>query len=131
MRDIRNEFVTYELALRMKVIGFDNFPCLAIYYNVPVMDDYEYFDFTNHFSYTHYETQYYANKGFKDAVLAPTWQSAFAWFRGKYNIHIRIEKYDETKWWANWGSWTSEVYGSYEEAELACLEKLCEIVENK
>jgi hypothetical protein len=62
---------------------------------------------------------------------APTFSQVFRWFREKYNIHIRIEKYDETKWWANWGSWTSEVYDSYEEAELACLEKLIEIVEQK
>jgi hypothetical protein len=36
------------------------------------------------------------------------------------------------KWWATFGSWTSEVYDSYEEAELTCLKKLIEIVkENK
>ena len=64
-------------------------------------------------------------------IAAPTFSQAFRWFREKYNIHIRIEKYDETKWWANWGSWTSEVYDSYEEAELACLKKLIEIVEQK
>jgi hypothetical protein len=39
-------------------------------------------------------------------------------------------KYDETQWWVNWGSWTSKVYDSYEEAQKSCLEKLCEIVEN-
>jgi hypothetical protein len=40
-------------------------------------------------------------------------------------------KYDETKWWVNWATWTSKVFDTYEEAELECLKKLIEIVKNK
>jgi hypothetical protein len=110
---MKKEFVPYELASKMKQLGFDE-PCLASYYHAGRRLDI--CEYINHGEYT---------------VLAPTYSQAFRWFREKYNVHIRIEKYDETKWWANWGSWTSEVYDSYEEAELACLEKLIEIVENK
>ena len=59
------------------------------------------------------------------------WQSAFRWFREKYGVHIVPSKYDENKWWVNWGSWTSRVYDNYEEAQKSCLEKLIEIVEHK
>jgi hypothetical protein len=150
---MEKEFVPYELALRMNQIGFDNVPCLAIWYNVPELDDYEFFDFSNHFSYQHYETQYYANKGFKDAVLAPTCSQAFRWFREKYNIFPEILTdcttepkfcYTYTRFFGNqndlssegWG-WENNIgqysllYRTYEEAELDCLEKLIEIVEQK
>jgi hypothetical protein len=97
----------------MKQLGFDE-PCFGHYSNGELV----YSSHTN-------------NNMQRFRYAAPLYQQAFRWFREKYNIHIRIEKYDETKWWANWGSWTSEVYDSYEEAELACLEKLIEIVEQK
>ena len=108
---MEKEFVNYELALRMKQLGFDE-RCIMHWWKGKL----SYYQMGD-FSPTH--------------TSAPTFSQVFRWFREKYNIHIRIEKYDETKWWANWGSWTSEVYDSYEEAELACLEKLIEIVEQK
>jgi hypothetical protein len=128
---MEKEFVTYELALRMKQLGFDE-PCLGHYQDRD--------ETTLHGAVATSKNVYFSigetNKGFivrnspiSNCVLAPTYSQAFRWFREKYNIHIRIEKYDETKWWANWGSWTSEVYSSYEEAETACLQKLIEIVE--
>jgi hypothetical protein len=133
---MQKEFVPYELALRMKQLGFDNVPCLAIWYNVPELDDYEFFDFSDHFSYQHYETQYYANKGFKDAVLAPTFSQAFRWFTEKYKLHNGIVPYYDYYYYLIKDFINGEEYRSndlvectYEEAELACLEKLIEIVE--
>jgi hypothetical protein len=109
---MEKEFITYELALRMKALGFDE-PCFGFY------DGWD----NNKAIGGNYPC---------DGInSAPLFSQAFRWFRGKYNIHIRIEKFDETKWWANWGSWTSEFYDSYEEAELHCLEKLMDIVEQK
>lgn len=140
---MEKEFIPYPIALRMKQLGFDNVPCLAVWYNVPELDDYEFFDFSNHFSHQHYETQYYANKGFKDAVLAPTWYSAFAWFRERYNLHSRVNHQNGFYWceiesynYPRVTAWNSsqdsrEEYNTYKEAELACLEKLIEIVEQK
>jgi len=111
---MKKEFVPYDIALRMKQLGFDE-PCFG--FHSPIHD----LMICNTKSVNNIAGE----------CLAPTYSQAFRWFREKYNIHIRIEKYDETKWWANWGSWTSEVYDSYEEAERACLEKLIEIVEQK
>ncbi len=124
---MEKDFISYQLALRMKALQFD-YDCFAFYQieyheDRPIMVD---------------DDAQYRVSGLRTCknseipehyVSAPLYQQAFRWFRDKYNVHIRIEKYDETKWWANWGSWTSEVYDSYEETELACLEKLIEIVE--
>jgi hypothetical protein len=124
---MEKEFVVYSLALRMKKLGY-NESCFGFYQvenfeEKPCgVDDRDEYIRTGFATCKNSEIP-------EHFTSAPTWQQAFRWFREKYNIHIRIEKYDETKWWANWGSWTSEVYDSYEEAELACLKKLIEIVE--
>jgi|LakMenE18May11ns_1017448.scaffolds.fasta_scaffold9858431_3 hypothetical protein len=107
----KKEFVPHKQALALKELGFDEL-CFGWYSN----------------DGTFYEGKMTIHQGL---LLAPLYQQAFRWFREKYNIHIRIEKYDETKWWSNWGSWTSEVYDSYEKAELECLKKLIEIVKLK
>ena len=155
---MKKEFVPYDRALRMKQLGFDNIPCLAVWYNVPKMsdDEYEFFDFNNHFSYSHYETQYYAQKGYNDGLLAPTWQSAFRWFRDEYYINEVIHCGHLLGEWTYsfWSIPTRKItdkhiirdnairkmnkehfnagkYKTREEAELACLDKLLEIVEQK
>jgi hypothetical protein len=70
-------------------------------------------------------------------VAAPTWRSAFNWFREKYGlaglIEIGTQEYsffvfDEK---TDSRKVTSSMNGTYEEAELACLDKLIEIVESK
>jgi hypothetical protein len=127
---MEKEFVPYKLALRMKQIGFDNVPCLAIWYNIPELDDYEFFDFSNHFSYQQYETQYSANKGFKDAILCPLYQQAFRWFRDKYGYEFIIKEFffiiqyhKKTKLYSVMNHCESK------QGELSCLEKCIEIVE--
>jgi hypothetical protein len=77
----------------------------------------------------------------------PTFSQAFRWFREKYNLHSLIGIYPNTKEWyssyqdLNWsGKETLDFnktedrsirFKTYEEAELACLKKLIEIVETK
>jgi hypothetical protein len=134
---MEKEFVTYELALKLKQLGFDNVPCLAIWYNIPELDDYEFFDFHNHFSYQHYETQYYANKGFKDAVLCPLYQQAFRWFREKYQWTIEVNQVTKNNWSYTLKNFSKErtyyggSYETFEVAEIACLEKLIEFIERE
>jgi hypothetical protein len=137
---MEKEFVPYELALRMKQLGFDT-PCMGVYYGDE--DDIQ-------FSFDRRETQYYTQKGYKNGILAPTWQSAFEWFRKEYDLYSWIQlhngyindtfypelpitfsimdrktgnKYYERDIPHNY------LYKTYEEAETACLEKLIEIVE--
>ena len=70
---------------------------------------------------------------------APLYQQAFRWFRDKHSIHCYIDITIEDKWFfclfnlsskrnAEIVSEEPTYYNTYEEAELACLKKLIEIV---
>jgi hypothetical protein len=121
---MEKEFVPFELALKLKAIGFDE-PCFGRYYykeSYPMLNPNSgetelVFEFGQYIKQT------------EITILAPLYQQAFRWFREKYGAHSSPRKYDETQWWAEWGSWTSFVFETFEEAELAWLNKLIEIVE--
>jgi predicted 3-demethylubiquinone-9 3-methyltransferase (glyoxalase superfamily) len=119
---MNKEFIPYEQALELKELGFDE-GCLAIY-NIN----------------EELETGYYQNKY---VIAAPLYQQAFRWFREKYGLAYQFQYYHVTKWTFQilefteikitpntLVSETSKVL-TYEEAELACLKKLIEIVNNK
>ena len=121
------EFLPYELALKMKQLGF-NEPCFGLWnlnngkYEVDIIGVCKY---SKEFKYRE--------------VLAPLYQQCFLWFREKYKLVAYIEYYAE---------WNFEIFriddkiaevqddvnvdytfrgGSYEEAELECLKKLIEL----
>jgi hypothetical protein len=134
---MEKEFIPYELALRMKALDYDG-PCFAYFLNsilqYPAWEkDYSYFNEMSDI-----------NSNFKnyEYVLAPTWQSAFKWFREKYNLVSWIRRragfYKEYSWYiSDFNNEEPDEYEfdlhieSYEEAELDCLTKLIEIVESK
>ena len=138
--NIDKEFVPYTESLELKELGFDE-PCFGrfdgrgknkgkIWYEMP-------------------------NTG-QDSipvgdVLAPTYSQAFRWFREKHNwqnsIDPTADQYNHQLGYNYWiwnyktgeehhtmpknrptGDWE---YETYEEAELACLKKLIELVKNK
>jgi hypothetical protein len=114
------EFIPYELALELKQLGF-NEPCLGSYYHAgKKLDIPAGFKYINHGEYT---------------VLAPTYSQAFRWFREKHNlkscIMFRTSMADNEEYY-DWLIKGQEVvyrhFKTYEEAELACLKKLIEIV---
>jgi hypothetical protein len=117
---MEKEFVPYELALELKQLGFGE-PCLASYYHAGrKLDICEYI---NHGEYT---------------VLAPLFQQAFKWFRDAYNLKSCImfrTSMEDNKEYYDWLIKGQEVvyrhFNTYEEAELACLQKLIEIVKTK
>jgi hypothetical protein len=131
---MKKEFVPYELALRMKQLGFDE-PCLALYLDndkKTMTSSREGAD-TNSWLKEHY-------KAYGDSVTAPTWQSAFRWFREKYELVVDWNHSEHD----NFGSYIGVciknvhleetivgVYKEHEEAELACITALINIVENK
>ena len=110
---MEKEFIPYELALRMKALGF-NEPCMASK------------DMNND----------------KGLIQLPLYQQAFRWFREKYfyisyvcapykehdELYFRIRHIGDVLNEGQLESCESRVYNTYEEAELACLEKLIEIV---
>ena len=104
---MEKEFVTYELAVKLKALGFDE-ECLSYYFNK--------------------QLSFGSKTSYGEVVEAPLFQQAFRWFREKYNLHFPIAVSDGFWFFERW---RIGVYKTYEEAELACLTKLIEIVETK
>jgi hypothetical protein len=116
------EFVPYELALELKQLGFDE-PCLAT------------IDQTD---FIHIKGTEYPIRGamIYDTIDCPTYSQAFRWFREKHNIHTWIiNAEDNHNVFKPFFRGTNihdqhlvDFYKTYEEAELACLRNLIEIV---
>jgi hypothetical protein len=122
MESLQKEFVPYNFALRMKALGFDE-PCFG------------YYDSNGEFRTKQDEYELYLicnSKWISPSCSAPLFQQAFRWFREKYDL-LGIPTHSKYTIISN--KWVGQpLYGnyiSYEEAELACLEKLLEIVEEK
>lgn len=124
------EYVPYKQALELEQLGFDEYCMEACYY-----------EWKNK-GVTHILLHTPDSYNSHDGVKAPTFSQAFRWFREKYNIDISINtvysKYNETTSKKYGGVIDNEsvftnvgFYDTYEEAELACLKKLIELVKNK
>lgn len=125
---IVSEFVPYEESLELKELGFDE-PCFGLY--APPSKTV----FLHH----------YGLLTAKEQVLAPLYQQAFRWFREKYSLIHNIDR-DGGYWITSITNFSREEYDTpktsyihpseyegeeYEDAQLACLRKLIEIVKKK
>ena len=97
------EFVSYEIALELKELGFDE-PCFG------------YYDCERDFQFLPNKSKF-----LECEFAAPTFSQVFRWFREKYNAHIYPQKFTENTWHVSWGDWESPVFETYEEAELECV----------
>ena len=117
---MEKEFIPYEQALVLKELGFDE-PCFGW------------------FTDTHLRIGFVESKHVQgeNEILAPLYQQAFRWFREKHNIdsyHIEPTNNMFGNFYGVLGLRTATFNGgfkTYEEAELACLKKLIEIVKEK
>ena len=120
---MNKEFIPYKQAIALKKLGFDE-PCFGCY------DEKTIFGLT-----VMSIKQYYTNSK-EDTwnCAAPLYQQAFRWFREKHNLDSSIALVADgygfyihkNRNYTNKG----ENYGmhiTYEEAELACLDKLIEL----
>ena len=130
---MEKEFVTYQLALRMKALGFDE-PCFGRYY---YKESYPMLNPQSEETELVFEFGQYIRQT-EVTLLAPTFSQAFRWFRERYELHSTITSISQESW--QWhiqkpgqqlGKLYNEDFYTYEEAELACLEKLIEIVKSK
>jgi hypothetical protein len=121
---MEKEFVTYELALRMKALGFDE-PCFGFYYRkeIDLFESCKIQERTN--------SSYVKEFMDKEDCVAPTWQSAFRWFREKYGLYCGFNEPKSIKIRLEHNTFEIIRKESDEEAETACLEKLLEIVEEE
>jgi hypothetical protein len=120
---MNKEFVTYEQALALKELGFDE-PCIGWYnpqvnYKKVTTDKYWAFHLTGEW------------ENFKSA---PLYQQAFRWFREKYRLYPIIDSFVGVKGVVKFFyklPMYDETFNTYEEAESACLDVLIEICKNK
>jgi len=122
---MNKEFIPYEQALELKELGFDG-PCLA-FYNGKFLESTDY-DFDNNNS-----------KDIGLCIVAPLYQQAFRWFRENHGIMYTVDNNivgntfhgSFTKINSNYESDYTDDFATYEDAQLASLKKLIEIVKNK
>jgi hypothetical protein len=135
------DFVPYQEALELKQLGFDE-PCFGKWLSSLQSNwkDYELI------------LEMGMNEEFEDnrnvyllqeACSAPTYSQAFRWFREKYDLFgcidlqacspshwfIRIDKIEINDYLYH-SEDKNVKYNTYEEAELACLQKLIELAKN-
>ena len=105
---MEKEFIHYTEALALKELGFDE-PCFG------------YYDEGGNL-YTE----------MVEVLKAPLYQQAFRWFREKHNLGHMINGIGFESFVMNVGGIVA-IFNvkTYEEAELACLRKLIEIVKNQ
>jgi hypothetical protein len=121
---MKEQFVPYELALKLKELGFKE-KCLAT---------------IDQSGYLHIKGTKSSPRGsmLYDIVDCPTLSQAFRWFREEHDLHYQLVPFFSDK-----ESHAVDYYlaiaqhrppiqvNTFEEAELACLEKLIEILETK
>ena len=124
---MQKEFVPYELAIKLKELGFDE-PCFGYYSKRELVYGSHANNHMQRFRYS-----------------APTFSQAFRWFRDTHNMfhEIQIDRTTQPKFcyvvfhYEHYGNYEGigiedwSLYRTYEEAELACLDKLIEVVESK
>ena len=132
---MEKEFLDYPEALELKELGFDE-PCFTYFLNGIMQPS------LNPKDYTYFSEMSEINKNMLnyENVLTPTYSQAFRFFREKYDLHPYIITLR--------GEWivigiircsdAEKITGSFdtnfntlEEAELACLKKLIQIVKEK
>ena len=128
---MEKEFVNYEMALALKELGFDE-PCFTYYYNITGKLR------TNLSIDINNDMNYMLNKKL-GITLAPTFSQAFRFFREKYKMAIINPDWNNKFKYEifnlhllNQGVlFTKSGFENYEEAELACLQKMIETIKNK
>lgn len=121
MNELEKEFVPYQESLELKGLGFDE-PCFGFYLEDGTWTP---------ASYSKKGTVYPSNTDLlPEWYTAPLFQQAFRWFRENYDLNYVIVKAESWFYTIN-GCNTQEGFNTYEEAELACLRKLIEIVKEK
>lgn len=109
---MEEDFIPQDRALRLKNLGFDE-PCLRGWDIDGVV-------------WYHPDSEVILDN--------PTFSQAFRWFRDNYKQHCHpMQRYSDIKVEYDFilnGKWANRNYERYEEAELACLDKLLEIAES-
>jgi hypothetical protein len=128
---MEKEFVTYEQALKLKELGFDE-PCLSHYKNDTLSD---FFEIVKNSEIRN------VNNEVDDYISAPLKQQVFRWFRDVWGYHVSIRKryYHDAETEYNYFIYPPnsnehlehnllDEYDSWEEAESYCIDDLIQII---
>jgi hypothetical protein len=123
---MKKEFLPYNRSVKLKALGFDE-PCLKFYATEKLVLGLDTDNGDTNSKLSQYNPLF---------ISAPTYSQAFRWFREKYDLHGAVRKRN-----GNGNIYFEQIFDedvlqngpfdTYEEAELACLDKLIEIVETK
>ena len=131
---MKKYFVTYEQALGLKELGFDE-ECIKGFYNKEEL-----------FTTVSTPVNFNNKKQLGELLSAPLKSQVFEWARKEYRIISVIDFYCDNDEWEDTmyevrisefkhfkthDSFVQSEYKSYEEAELACIDKLIEIIKTK
>jgi hypothetical protein len=118
---MEKEFVPYELAWELKQLNFDE-TCFGYYHNLG----------STQLVVSKRDLRADNNDGI-EYCLAPLYQQAFRWFRERYALCIVIKPIDDKNLELGYNLLKNGLmmgsHPTYEEAELACLQKLIEILQ--
>jgi hypothetical protein len=123
---MKNEFVPYNEAVELKELGFDE-------------ECFRYGDSDSSYIDTPSSIEERMINPFNKTIKIPTFSQVFRWFRGKHDLHSCVAPVYEDEiskvivywfWIQGFDSFEDEDinYKTPEEAELACLQKLIQIV---
>jgi hypothetical protein len=134
---MQKEFVNYEIALALKELGF-NKECFNRFYTKPQSKMFGVDEKGRHYPIKNISKKLYTmGEDFvlndSNVILAPTFSQAFKFFREKYDLDVISKPHigKTKKYICDPVNIRLEAKNTYEEAELACLKKLIEIVKNK
>jgi hypothetical protein len=119
---MEKEFVSYEIALQLKELGFDE-ECIYVY-------------LTKDIAKQNCEIHIIKELLFRGSLNTPSYQQTFRWFREKYGLVGWIEgklmyKYCIESIIPTDGQLNKFSFKTHEEAELECLKKLIEIAQKQ
>ena len=139
---MEKEFVPYDQGLELKELGFDE-PCLNRFYTKSKSKMFALDEKGGHYPIRNTSKKLYTlGEHFvlneDNAIIAPLYQQAFRWFRKNFKLYstimFRLNMEDNNEYWDWLIKGENVVYKhfkTYEEAELACLIKLIEILKSK
>jgi hypothetical protein len=124
---MEKEFIPYKEALALKELGFDE-PCFAYYQKSSVIGNNTILPINFRDKTSNFNDYEYSKLGVP-FYSAPTFSQSFRWFREKHDLFISIDHH-ENRYSIN-DLKSLRRFNNYEEAELACLNKLIEIIKTK
>jgi len=129
---MKKEFVSYEQALALKELGFDE-KCYGHYNSTQelnTIEDYLKVGADIFMLSKKFNSEFYM----KEMCSAPLKQQVFRWFREKYDLLCYIRKVGSNYWYnidIEDGNEFEGRFDTYEEAEDACINRLIKISKQK